>query len=198
MGKIFIIMGKSATGKDTVFKHLMQKEALELRNIVTYTTRPMREGEKNGVEYYFVSEKEFREMKAAGMIIEDRRYDTVYGPWYYFTADDGQIDLKRQDYLVIVTLEGYERYREFFGEDKVVPVYIAVDPGIQLERALFREKRQREPKYAEMCRRFLADEDDFSAEKIKRAGIEKIYDNIDFSHCISKIIADIQREKDVI
>ena len=53
MGKIFCIMGKSATGKDTIYKKILQNSELKLRRIVSYTTRPIREGEEEGVEYYF-------------------------------------------------------------------------------------------------------------------------------------------------
>ena len=54
MGKIFYMMGKSSSGKDTVYKEI-RKELPELKTLTLYTTRPMREGEKDGVEYYFVS-----------------------------------------------------------------------------------------------------------------------------------------------
>ena len=50
MGKIFCIMGKSATGKDTIYKRLLADGALKLNKIVTYTTRPIREGERAGEE----------------------------------------------------------------------------------------------------------------------------------------------------
>ena len=58
-----------------------------------------------------------------------------------------------------------------------MPIYIEVDDGIRLQRALNREKLQEQPKYAEMCRRFLADEVDFSEEKLAEAGIEKRFVN---------------------
>ena len=53
----------------------------------------------------------------------------------------------------------------------MVPLYIEVDDGLRLSRALERERKQTEPKYAEMCRRFLADCEDFTEEKIAEAGI---------------------------
>ena len=92
---------------------------------------------------------------------------TVYGIWKYFTADDGQICLAESDYLMIGTLEAYEQIRNYFGTDKVCPVYVEVDDGLRLQRALDRERAQDQPKYAEMCRRFLADEEDFSEENLE-------------------------------
>ena len=56
MGKIFYLMGKSSSGKDTMFKKLIEDKTLGLKTIVGYTTRPMREGECDGVEYFFVDE----------------------------------------------------------------------------------------------------------------------------------------------
>lgn len=52
MGKIVYLMGKSSSGKDTVFKELMKEGTMDLRTIVPYTTRPIRAGEENGVEYF--------------------------------------------------------------------------------------------------------------------------------------------------
>ena len=57
MGKIFYIMGKSASGKDTIYKELIEKMP-KFHSIVPYTTRPMREGEKDGVEYFFTDREE--------------------------------------------------------------------------------------------------------------------------------------------
>ena len=72
MSKLFCIMGKSASGKDTIFKRLVQDEALNLKTVVSYTTRPMREGEQEGVEYYFVSPKTMKSLRDRGRVIECR------------------------------------------------------------------------------------------------------------------------------
>jgi len=117
----------------------------------------------------------------------------VYGPWSYFTVDDGQICLDRKDsYLMIGTLESYEKMRGYFGENGLVPVYIEVDDGVRLERALQREKGQKEPKYKELCRRFLADEEDFKEENLTRCGIRRRYRNDDLDVCIEEICRDIR------
>lgn len=89
MSKIFYFMGKSAAGKDTIFQKI-QKLLTDLRTVVIYTTRPIREGEEDGVAYHFVTEERMRELEREGKIIELRAYNTVHGIWYYFTADDGQ------------------------------------------------------------------------------------------------------------
>ena len=186
MGKIYCVMGKSSSGKDTVYKKL-KEQYKEFRLIVPYTTRPIREGEKDGVEYYFVDPEQFRAMKEDGKVIESRSYNTKCGIWTYFTADDGQIDLSAADYLLIGTLVSYQALREYFGEEAIVPVYLEVEDGLRLARALEWERRQEKPKYAEMCRRFLADEEDFSEENLIKSGITERFGNEDFTECLNKI-----------
>lgn len=171
MGKIFYLMGKSASGKDTIYQKLMQDKELNLHPIILYTTRPIRDGEKEGVDYHFISEEQVKKLGESGHIIEMRTYDTVYGPWRYLTVDDGQIDLNHQNYIVIGTLESFLKVREYFQEEQVIPIYVYLDDGKRLEWALEREKKQRVPRYSEMCRRFLADEKDFSTENLIRCGL---------------------------
>ena len=187
MGKIFCIMGKSATGKDTIYKRLLQNSELGLKKIVSYTTRPIREGEEEGVEYHFTDVQTLKLLEEQGKVIECRSYDTIYGIWYYFMVKDSQIDLTQNDYLIIGTLESYLKIRDYFGKEKVVPIYIELEDGERLTRALIREKTQREPKYEELCRRFLADCQDFSYEKLEKAGIGKYYANDDLESCIDEI-----------
>lgn len=199
MGKIYVVIGKSASGKDSIFKYLREDQTLELKTVVGYTTRPIRNGEQDGVEYFFVSDERFESLKEDGKIIEYRTYQTINGPWNYFTVNDGQIELSKSDYLFINTLEAYNQIRKYFGEDKVIPIYIEVEDGERLSRALKREKKQITPNYAEVCRRFLADSEDFSEEKIRESGIEVRFINNDKEECIEEIkkyiINDQQKEK---
>jgi len=178
MGKIYCIMGKSSSGKDTLFRLLLEKKELSLKTMIPYTTRPMRAGEENGKEYYFCEEEKVAELERQGKIIELRAYDTVHGIWKYFTVDDGQVDLTKQNCLIIGTLESYLKIREYYGKERVIPIYIEVEDGERLERALKRERSETAPRYEELCRRFLADAADFSEEKLKEAGIEKRFVNV--------------------
>lgn len=187
MGRIFCIVGKSSSGKDTIYKKLLINPILQLKRIVLYTTRPIRAGEQEGVEYYFTKVEVMKRLQEDSKIIECRSYNTVYGIWYYFMVKDGQIDLAQNNYLVIGTLESYTKIRDYFGQNKVVPIYIDLDDGERLTRALQREKKQREPKYEEMCRRFLADAKDFSIEKLEQAGITKHFYNNNLNACLSDI-----------
>ena len=158
MPEIAFLMGKSSSGKDNIFKALVGDKELNLKTVIMYTTRPMRAGEKEGVEYYYA--------------------DNENGEWKYFTVDDGQIRLGSGDkYIVIGTIEAYNKFCAYFGKDAILPIYIEVDDGIRLMRAINREQKQEVPQYEEMCRRFLADSKDFSEEKIKEAGINQRFSN---------------------
>lgn len=177
MSKIFCLMGKSSSGKDTIYRMLFENPALNLKSIVPYTTRPIRYGEQEGKEYHFVDEAALLQLEDEGKVVEKRVYHTVHGDWTYFTVDDGHIDLEKNDYLLIGTVESFSNIKKYFGKEVVIPIYIEVDDGIRLQRALSREMSQKEPKYAEMCRRFLADAEDFSEERLIDAGIEKRFSN---------------------
>lgn len=187
MGKIVCIMGKSSTGKDTIYKKLLENKKLELKKIVPYTTRPIREGEQDGVEYHFVNESEYEILETSGKIIEERAYNTFHGLWRYFTVDDANIQTDENSYIVIGTLEAYRAMKSYFGENKLLPVMIELDDGVRLQRALDREKKQQNPKYEELCRRFLADSEDFSEEKLAEAGITKRFCNDDLKRCLKEI-----------
>ena len=91
MGKIFVFMGPSCSGKDTIFK-LVKASFKELKPIVLYTTRPRRENEINGIAYNFISTEKLNEMEELGQIIERRDYDTIHGIWTYATSNQN-IDL---------------------------------------------------------------------------------------------------------
>ena len=194
MGKIYYLMGKSSSGKDTLYKELL-RTIPSLKTLVLYTTRPIREGEKNGVEYFFVSDEELAKYGAEGKIVEQRIYNTVYGEWKYATIEDGQVDLNNSDYLVMGTLESYRNMKLYYGENNIIPIYIEVEDGERLSRALERERRQETPKYEEMCRRFLADQKDFSEENLRCAGITKRYYNQDKTQCLEEITGEIRYGK---
>lgn len=195
MGSIYCIMGKSSSGKDTIFKLLLDKGDLDLKRIVSYTTRPIRSNEKPGDEYNFVSIEEKDKLVAAGKVIEIRKYDTIHGPWFYFTVDDGQIDLSKNDYLVIGTVESFVKIRDYYGKDAVLPIYIEVDDGVRLSRALERERSQEHPKYEEMCRRFLADQQDFSQENLDAAQVSNVFKNDDDSRITCDRIATFIKDR---
>ena len=89
----------------------------------------------------------------------------------------------------------YGKLKKYYGAAYLVPVYIEVEDGERLNRALTRERQQEVPRYAEMCRRFLADTEDFSEDHLRAAGIKKRYYNDDQKRCLDEIIEDIRYGK---
>ena len=188
MGKLFYLMGKSASGKDKIYKLLMEHENLHLSPLVIYTTRPMRAGEEEGRQYHFIDETTLKLRESEGKVIECRGYDTVCGTWYYATIDDGSINVDGPDLLGIGTLESYAKMKDRFGSEKIVPLYIETEDATRLERAIKREKKQESPNYVELCRRFIADSEDFSEEKLKEQAIKMRFNNSgELDTCLGKV-----------
>lgn len=195
MGKIFYIMGKSASGKDTIYKEVM-KRISTLHPVIMYTTRPIRNNEKDGSTYYFVDDKYLDTLRDDGKIIEERAYTTPYGVWKYATIrNDGQIDLNMFNYLMIGTLQSYVSTANCLGADKIIPIYIESDDDKRLIRSIEREKKQPIKKYDEVCRRFLQDERDFCEANILNAKIKRRFQNDNFEKCVSEIVNMIKSEK---
>ena len=200
MGKIYYLMGKSASGKDHIYEALLRDErlkALALQPLVIYTTRPMRRGETDGVTYHFADEAKLEVLEKQGRVIEKRCYETIAGPWYYFTVDDESTDLSGNNYLAIGTPEAYRKIRRCYGPGCVEALYVETEDGIRLQRALNREKKEETPRYEEMCRRFLADQKDFAPAKLKRAGITQVFENNGtLGECVDEIVSYILSRQD--
>ena len=195
--KVIYIIGKSSVGKDTIYKIL--KEKMDVVPYVLYTTRPIRNGEKDGVDYNFLTDELMKKYinEIPSNVIEYRTYNTVHGPWTYATILDRQFNSKK-DLLMEGTLQSYNSIKNYFDNNKdvkLIPIYIEVEDGVRLERALNRERQQENPKYEELCRRFLADNKDFSEENIKRSGIIKRFENDNLDRCVAEIIEYVKNYK---
>lgn len=161
---IYCLVGKSCSGKDTLYRAILDRYGGALTAVVPGTTRPRRAGERDGADYRFFTEAEYRACRDAGHILEERQYHTTQGLWRYFTlrfpVEPGR------DYLLITTLEGAHALIRHYGAEGVRVVYLTVPDRERLERCIRREAAQQRPDYAEVCRRFLADEQDFSPERL--------------------------------
>lgn len=169
---INFICGRSGSGKDTLANMLLEKYP-DLVPVINYTTRPMRPGERDGKEYHFCKTEDLNWFRDTDNIVEERVYHTAEGDWYYFTVDNGFFDLSHQNYLVVGSLEMYDSYVEYFGEDYVEMIYLEVPEKELLERTIERENTKANPNYAEVCRRFYADSKDFSENNLITHGIYK-------------------------
>lgn len=200
MGKIHMLMGKSSSGKDTIKNLLLKKftlsewEKFHLSEVTMYTTRPIRTGEENGKDYWFVDDDFLEEAKRNHKIVETRSYQTMHGVWNYFTYADS-INLNHNNYIYLNTLEAYHKLVSFYQQEQIIPYYIYVkDDGERLQRALNRERQQKNPKYTELCRRYISDEMDFSIDKLNSIPNLKWYENDNLEECTNQIYQDIKKE----
>ena len=160
---IMFYIGPSSSGKDTFYKYTIKN--FKLNEIILYTTRPIREGEKEGINYHYISKEKMDFMDKNGMLIERRDYNTKYGIWSYATSICN-ID-KLNNYLTLNTWDGYKSFNDKMKDEKLVPVYFELDQKVRLERALKRESKEKNPKYNEVERRFKADLKDYRKELIE-------------------------------
>lgn len=189
--KIYYIMGKSASGKDTVYREIL-KRMDSLRPILMHTTRPMRKDEADGVQYAFDTDSAFRMMLANNYIAEYRRY-AVSGSdvdWIYFTPIS-ELDTLEGSRIGIGTLESYDQLYPKYG-NKLVPIYIYVDDTTRFLRAVERELHESKPNPSELCRRFLADEQDYSELNLQNAGLCVRFENTNLTECVDAICKYIQ------
>lgn len=159
--RIFCLVGKSCSGKDTLCARILERHP-ELVPVIPHTTRPRRTGEVEGQNYWFVTGEQLRQYEARGQVIEKREYHTVQGLWTYFTL---RFPLDR-DRILITTLEGARALMDAYGPQAVRIVYLHADDRARLLRCIDREERQEHPDYAELCRRFLADQSDFAPDRL--------------------------------
>lgn len=179
------MIGKSGSGKDTIYKEILKEADKHLVPVIPYTTRPQRADEIEGLNYHFVTEEQLACFQQQGRVMECRQYHTVQGIWSYFTL---QFDLEKDsDYILITTLEGVDNIVRQYGAEIVHVVYLYIDDKERLLRCIQRESQQSGPNYAEVCRRFLADQQDFSEEKLKRCvHVHSVNTNQPLSQCIQQ------------
>lgn len=154
-----ILIGKSASGKDTVAKRLIKDYGYQ--KIVTWTTRPMRPGEKQDITYHYTSDEEFQDKIEEGFFAEWKKYDSVFGAWYYGTPLLEIESFTDENRVIIITPDGYENIRQYLDRNTLV-VYLDVKNSILKKRL---KKRGDNPK--EIKRRLKSDNEDFKGIKDK-------------------------------
>ena len=139
--KIFALLGYMGVGKDTILKQVL-KDIDDVKPIISTTTRPMRKGETEGVEYYFIDDTEF--FRRGTDFVEQRIYHTKVkengvekdATWRYGIE---RMELEKDDYLiVIVDSVGYKELKNYVGNNKIVPIFISAPQEELKARALAR------------------------------------------------------------
>ena len=149
--KLLALFGESGSGKDTI-QHWLANNIPNTHKIVSCTTRPPREYEKDGVDYYFLTANDFISKYLKNEILDF----TTFNDWQYGTLKS---DLKDDKINIgIFNIEGIHDLLNYSNGIEILPVYIQVDEKTRLLRTL---KRENNPDCEEICRRFLADKKDF-------------------------------------
>ena len=151
-------------GKDTI-RRILESEYYGYENIVSHTSRPMRENEIDGNDYHFISKKEFEDMIDNNEMIEYRSYTTSVGgnidTWFYGVK---KFELQEHvDYVIVMDLVGAENIIKYFGKENCMVVYLDVFDGVREIRA--RERGSFDE--TEWKRRLVADSEDFSSIKLR-------------------------------
>lgn len=163
---VTILFGKSGAGKDTIERELCRNHGH--KHIVTTTTRPMRPGEKDGVDYNYVTPEKFEKMRENGQFIESKDYMPASGGiWSYgSTLSDEQINSDRR-YILILTPAGIRDALRVLKErnadmNRIMTVYVKAGHEVRRQRLAHRGDNQKE-----VNRRMAADDRDFKgAEKL--------------------------------
>lgn len=147
--KLITLFGPSGSGKDTLAKILAKRP--DVSEVVTCTTRPKRDYEQDKIDYYFLTNEEFAEKVLNGTMLEA----TSFRNWFYGTP----IEAFKED-KINVGVFNQEGVECLLAEPRleVIPIYVACEDNIRLLRTLTRETN---PDCEEICRRFLADKQDF-------------------------------------
>lgn len=160
---VIILTGKSCAGKDSVRSEL---EGWGYNNIVSYTSRPIRENEVDGIDYNFVNRGQFEKMIMTEQMIEYRTYNTLVNnipdKWYYGLKKE-KLDPKGC-YVVVLDLDGTENFIKYYGKKNCYVVYMCCPKEERKRRAIERGSFDN----TEWKRRLVADEQDFKSKKLKK------------------------------
>lgn len=146
---IYALIGQSSSGKSTIEKRLGE---MGYPRIISYTTRPPRKGEVDGVDYNFISEQEFHRLNSRNVFQETARYRD----WHYGLSLNG-LNYKDEDYIVVVTIHGYEELLKAVGEENITAIHIKVSERERVARQL-----KRGDDMDEVMRRIKTDRVDFA------------------------------------
>lgn len=181
MKKIIVLLGASATGKDTVAKHISEKYNIPMA--ISYTTRPMRSNETQGVEYYFISDDEMHEKFKNGEVIEHTSY-YIQSEDVSYTYANVVEEFEKGDYvLTILNPHGLHQFNKSQYKDNLVSIMLNCDDRVRLVRSLNRDENVN---VNEVLDRFRRDELDFIERRPKtdyeidtNKPLEEVFNNID-------------------
>lgn len=196
---IYFLVGKSASGKDSIMAKLLEKNE-NICQIVLSTTRDIRPGETDGVEYHFKTDVDCLQDLKDGKVIECRSYTIAGGRVVYYYTSVDSIDLDK-NYVTVGPPAMLKSYLDKLGQENIRQFYFTTPGYLRIKRSIFRFDRQlTDLEMEEICRRYLTDEEDYKQEILESCGINE---NNTFSNTfessldyIVDILNDISRHLD--
>ena len=181
--KIIVISGFSASGKTDISNWIQTNTNYE--NIISTTTRPIRLNEIPCKDYFFVLKSDFKLMIEQNKMIEYRTYNTLVNnipdTWYY-GIEKANVDLAKNSYVAVLDIVGLKGFKEYFGEENIISIFIDVDEETRKQRCINRKDFD----LSEWNRRYADDKEKFTEEVIKNE-CKYVIENYDFDECIEKI-----------
>lgn len=169
-------MGKAGAGKDSAMQSLLKYHPNTFHEIISCTSRPMRDYEKDGINYHFLTKEEFFEQINKNRMLEY----TCFNNWYYGTCFDNLVEDK-----INIGVYNPSGVRLLISNPNVeiLPIYIDASKKIRLLRQLNREDK---PDVDEIIRRYSADELDFA--DLNDINFQSVLnENIDLIECARRI-----------
>lgn len=166
MINIIVLIGKTASGKDAIVNKLISSHGF--RRIVTYTSRPKRKGEKDGIDYNFISEDEFKQKIENNFFLEWKTYNTEFGVWHYGTALE-DLENTEDNSIIILTPNGFKDIKDKL-RNNITSIYIYANNSTIKKRLIARGDDKNEAQ-----RRLEHDNEDFK-------GIENEVDRIVYNN----------------
>lgn len=182
MYKIVALFGEAGSGKDFMLNKVLAARP-DYHGIISCTTRPMRQGEQHGVNYFYYTDEEFQKQINADTMLEC----VVFNNWYYGTS----MDSVREDKINIGVFNPHGIHDLLdHGDCEILAVRVRVPDKVRLMRQLNREE---DPDVKEVCRRFLADYTDFGDIDFPFIEIQNI-DEADAEAGLKEILCQIERK----
>jgi len=183
---LIVISGPSGSGKGTIIKEVMKKIP-DLIYSVSYTTRPKREGEIEGKDYFFISKDEFEKLIDEDFFIEWAKvYDYYYGTSKEFVLNNLN---DNRDVILEIEIQGAKKIREIYDKKNVIFIFIAPPDFKELERRIMNRKRGETEE--EIKKRM-----DFAKKEIEESkNYDYIIINDNINKAVKKIVNIINKER---
>ena len=138
MYKVICILGKQASGKDSLARYIAKQ--YDCKIAVSSTTRPMRSNEVSGIDYFFLDDKDFFKQD----LVEYKEYNTLSDGkpaiWYYGLTSNA-LDTKYGNVVAVVDVHGLEQIIGHVGENNVLAIYVDADYESRMYRAIARDAK---------------------------------------------------------